>query len=338
MLMNKRSHLSKKLACLALASLLSFAASGFETIDFIKPSLAASEADNFPNRPVRLIVPYSAGATTDTLARTVGLKLEAKWKQSIIVENLPGAGGITGTANAARAPGDGYTLVIVTASHVILPAVMTRPPFDPIHSFAPVTMMVKSPGLLLSSKTSGIENFAEMVKRGKQEQLSYGSSGVGSKHHVTMVELSRLAGINSQHISYRGSAQAMNDIMGGHLQLQMGAFSFGNEFVRKGQVNGLAIVASKRHPMLPDVPTLAELGYPLSSGEWWALLAPAGTPAPIVDKISKDVAQVLSMPEVKERMPADELVSSTPEELLEFLKAEGELWGGTAKRTGMQID
>ncbi len=174
------------------------------------------------------------------------------------------------------------------------------------------------------------------MKRGKLEQLTYGSSGVGSKHHVTMVELSRLADIKSQHISYRGSAQAMNDIMGGHLQLQMGAFSFGHDFARKGQVNGIAIVATKRHPFLPDVPTLTELGYPLDSGEWWALLAPAGTPPSIVDKISKDVAEILLTPEVKARMPADELVSSTPSELTEFLKAEGELWGGTAKRTGIE--
>jgi tripartite-type tricarboxylate transporter receptor subunit TctC len=130
----------------------------------------------------------------------------------------------------------------------------------------------------------------------------------------------------------------MKNIIGGHLQLQMGAFSFGHEFVRKGQVNGIAIVAEKRHPMLPDVPTLTELGYPLASGEWWALLASAGTPPAIVDKIAKDVAEALLAPEVKARMPADELVSSTPQELLEFLKAEGELWGGTAKRTGMKID
>jgi tripartite-type tricarboxylate transporter receptor subunit TctC len=324
--------LSRTLASLVLASLFGAAIVGSTA------AALASEADNFPNRAVRLIVPYAAGATTDTLARTVGLKLEAKWKQSVVVENLPGGGGMNGTAVASRTPGDGYTLVIVTASHVILPAVMARPPFDPIKSFAPVTMMVKSPGLLLSSKASGISNFSDILKRGKEEQLSYGSSGVGSKHHVTMVELSRLANIKSQHISYRGSAQAMNDIIGGHLQLQMGAFSFGHEFVRKGQVNGIAIVAEKRHPMLPDVPTLTELGYPLASGEWWALLASAGTPPAIVDKIAKDVAEALLAPEVKARMPADELVSSTPQELLEFLKAEGELWGGTAKRTGMKID
>jgi tripartite-type tricarboxylate transporter receptor subunit TctC len=152
MLLKTSVRLFQKLIRLGLGRVLSVAASGLALSCLANPGFAASEVDNFPNRPVRLIVPYSAGATTDTLARTVGLKLEAAWKQSVIVENLPGAGGIMGTGVAARAPGDGYTLVIVTASHVILPAVMARPPFDPIKSFAPVTMMVKSPGLLCQAK------------------------------------------------------------------------------------------------------------------------------------------------------------------------------------------
>jgi tripartite-type tricarboxylate transporter receptor subunit TctC len=299
---------------------------------------ATAEDDDYPNRAVRMVVPYQAGATTDTLGRILALKLEGKWKQSVYVENLAGGGGLNGAANVARSPADGYTFVIVTASHVILPAIMSRPPFDPIRNFAPVTMLVKSPGLLLSSKQSGIDSFAAMVKRGREVELSYGTSGVGSKHHVSMAELARLAGIKTQHISYRGSAQAMNDVLGGHLPLQMGAMSFANEFVRKGQVNGLAIVAEKRHAMLPDVPTLVELGYPLTSSEWWVLLAPAGTPAAILDKVAADAADVLRMPEVKERMPADELVSSTPGQLLEFLKSELETWGRTAKQAGIVID
>jgi tripartite-type tricarboxylate transporter receptor subunit TctC len=253
---------------------------------FASGPAAASDAQGYPSKAVRVVVPYAAGATTDNLGRTLALKLEAKWGQSVYVENLPGGGGLNGAAAVARAPADGYTFVIVTASHVILPSVMARPPFDPIKNFAPVTMLVKSPGLLISSKQSGIDSFAAMVKRGKETELSYGSSGVGSKHHVTMVELAQLAGIKAQHISYRGSAQAMNDIMGGHLPLQMGAMSFANEFVRTGKVNGLAVVAEKRHPMLPDVPTLSELGYPLTSAEWWVLLAPAGTPAAILEKVA----------------------------------------------------
>jgi len=301
-------------------------------------SAVASDVQGYPNKAVRLVVPYAAGATTDNLGRTLALKLEAKWGQSVFVENLPGGGGLNGAAAVSRAPGDGYTFVIVTASHVILPSVMARPPFDPIKNFAPVTMLVKSPGLLVSSKQSGIDSFATMVKRGKETELSYGSSGVGSKHHVTMVELARMADIKTQHISYRGSAQAMNDILGGHLPLQMGAMSFANEFVRNGKVNGLAVVAEKRHPMLPDVPTLVELGYPLTSAEWWVLLAPAGTPAPILEKVAADAGEALKQPEFKARMPADELISSTPDELLRFLQNESEVWGRTAKQAGIVIE
>ena len=294
---------------------------------FASSSAAASDAQGYPSKAVRLVVPYAAGATTDNLGRTLALKLEAKWNQSVFVENLPGGGGLNGAASVARAPADGYSFVIVTASHVILPSVMARPPFDPIKNFAPVTMLVKSPGLLLSSKLSGMDNFAAMVKRGKETELSYGTSGVGSKHHVTMVELAQMAGIKAQHISYRGSAQAMNDILGGHLPLQMGAMSFANEFVRNGKANGLAIVAEKRHPMLPDVPTLVELGYPLTSSEWWVLLAPAGTPAAILEKVAADAGEALKAPEFKARMPADELISSTPNELLRFLQSESEDMG-----------
>jgi tripartite-type tricarboxylate transporter receptor subunit TctC len=301
-------------------------------------SAASSEADGFPNRPVKIVVPYAAGATTDTLARTMALKLEGMWKQSVVVENLPGGGGLTGAGTVARTPADGYTFVIVTASHVISPAIMARPPFDPIKAFTPVTMLAKSPGLLVASKQSGFKTIPEMVAQGKKAELTYGTSGVGSKHHVAMAELARLADIKAQHVAYRGSAQAMNDIIGGHLPLQMGSISFAKDFVLNDKVYGLALVAEKRHPMLPNVPTLAELGYPLTSSEWWALLGPAGIPRAIVDKVAADVAQVLQMPDVKARMPSDELVSSTSDELLRFMQNEAEVWGGVATRAGIRIE
>ncbi len=298
----------------------------------------SEEVGSYPARAVRVVVPYAAGASTDTMARSITQKLEMKWQQTIYVENLPGIGGLAGAANVARSKPDGYSFVVVTASHVISPAIMSRPPFDPIKDFAPVTMLAKTPGLLQASNQSGITSVAQMIAAGHQQELSYGTSGVGSKHHVSMVELSRLAGISMQHVPYRGSAQAMNDLVGGHLPLQLGSISFAYEFVRAGQAKGLAVVAERRQPVLPDVPTLLELGYPLSSAEWWVLLAPAGTPPAIVNKVAADVAEVLKMPDVKARMPADNLQSSTPEELLRFMEDESALWGGIAKRAGLHID
>jgi tripartite-type tricarboxylate transporter receptor subunit TctC len=153
-----------------------------------------------------------------------------------------------------------------------------------------------------------------------------------------MVEFARLAGIKMQHIPYRGSAQAMNDIVGGHLPLQLGSISFAYDFVRTGKAKGLAVVAERRQAVLPDVPTLAELGYPLSSAEWWVLLGPAAIPRSIVNKVAVDVAEILRMPDVKARFPADDLQSSSPDELLRFMEDEGTVWGGIAKKAGLLID
>lgn len=299
---------------------------------------AASEADGYPGKSVRIVVPYLAGAASDMLARTLATQLEGKWKQSVYVENLGGAGGMLGASNVARAPADGYSLVVIASGHAILPVVMTRPPFDLSTAFAPITMLAKSPLVIVANKQSGINTFADMVARAKEGPLSFGSPGIGSKHHVIMVELARAAGLKLQHVPYRGAAQAMNDLLGGHLPLQMASTSFAHNLINSGQINGLAIVADKRHPMLPNVPTLTELGYPFSSPEWFALLAPAGTPPAITKKIASDVAVALKSPEFKTRMPADEVVSSTPEELGRFLRDEATTWGGAAKNAGIIVD
>jgi tripartite-type tricarboxylate transporter receptor subunit TctC len=299
---------------------------------------SAQEVANYPTRSVKIVVPYAAGASTDTLARAIGQKLELKWKQTVYVENLPGIGGLAGAAAVARSQPDGYSFVVVTASHVISPAIMSRPPFDPIKDFAPVTMLAQTPGLLLSSNQSEITSVARMIELGRTQELSYGTSGVGSKHHVSMVELARLAGIKMQHIPYRGSAQAMNDIVGGHLPLQLGSISFAYDFARTGKAKGLAVVAERRQPVLPDIPTLVELGYPLSSAEWWVLLGPAGMPGPIVNKTAADVSAILKLPDIKARFPADDLQSSTPEELRRFMQEEAEVWGGIAQKAGLHIE
>jgi tripartite-type tricarboxylate transporter receptor subunit TctC len=298
----------------------------------------AAEPDGYPTRAVRIVVPYAAGASTDTLARAIAQNLEDKWKQAVYVENIAGAGGLTGAGNVARSAADGYTFVVVTASHVISPAIMARPPFDPIKDFAPVTTIAKTPGLLLASNQSGISSVADLLEQGRQKELSYGTSGVGSKHHVSMVEFARLAGITMQHIPYRGSAQAMNDLVGGHLPLQLGSISFAYDFARTGKAKGLAVVAERRQTVLPDVPTLVELGYPLSSAEWWVLLAPAGTPSSILNKVSSDVGLAIQAPDIKAKFPADNLEASTSDQLLQFMQSESDTWGGIAKRAGLRIE
>jgi tripartite-type tricarboxylate transporter receptor subunit TctC len=297
-----------------------------------------SQPTDYPSKSVRIVVPYAAGASTDTLARTIALKLEGKWKRNVYVENMAGGGGLIGAANVARAAPDGYSFVIVTASHVISPAIMAKPPFDPIADFSTVSLLARAPSLLMASQKSGIKSVADLIKKTQTEEVNYGSSGVASMHHVTMLMLAKMTNSKMQHVAYRGSAQAMNDLLGGHLPIQMGSVSFAHNFVLNGEAQGLALGGKERHRLLLNVPTLTELGYPLVSSEWWVLLAPAKTPQSIRESVSAEVREILQMPDVKARMPADDLGGSTPDELLKFMQNEAGVWGQIAKDAGLRIE
>ena len=298
----------------------------------------AQEAGSFPSRPVKIVVPYAAGATTDILARTIAKTLEETWKQSVYVENQAGGGGLTGAGVVARSTPDGHTLVVVTSAHLINPAVMKKPPFDPIGAFAPITSLIQASTVLMSAPNSGIGSVEGLVAKAKGQELSYGSSGVGSIYHVTMARFAQMSGAKLQHVPYRGTGPAMTDLMGGHLPLQAASIAFAKEFVAGGKVNGLAIARDSRHPLLPNVPTFKEAGYDLVSSEWWALLAPAGTPPTVVEKIARDVGAALKDPSFRQRMPAEETIPSTPAELLALLNSEQKLWGSIAREANIQLD
>ena len=267
------------------------------------PESSRSQPTDYPTKSVRIVVPYAAGASTDTLARTIALKLEGKWKRNVYVENIAGGGGLIGAGNVARAAPDGYSFVIVTASHVISPAIMARPPFNPIADFAPVSLLARAPSLLLASHKSGIKSVQELIKNAQTEEVNYGSSGVGSMHHVTMLMLANMTKSKMQHVAYRGSAQAMNDLLGGHLPLQMGSVSFAHRFVLDGKAAGLAVGGKERHRLLPNIPTLTELGFPLVSSEWWVLLAPAKTPGPIREMVSAEMREIFRCPMLRRACP-----------------------------------
>jgi tripartite-type tricarboxylate transporter receptor subunit TctC len=298
----------------------------------------AQGAGGFPSRPVKIIVPYAAGATTDILARTIAKSLEGTWKQPVYVENQPGGGGLNGAATVARSAPDGHTLVVVTTAHLIIPAVMKKPPFDPIGAFAPISSLIRASTVLMSGPNSGIGSVKDLVAKAKTQELSYGSSGLGSIYHVTMAKFGQMSGAKLQHVPYRGTGPAMTDLMGGHLPLQSASIAFAKDFVLGGKVNGLAIARESRHPVLPNVPTFKEAGYDLDSAEWWALLAPADTPSAVVEKISRDVVAALKDPSFKQRMPNEETIPSTPTELLAFLKSQQKTWGEAARAAGIQLD
>ena len=298
----------------------------------------AQEAGSFPSRPVKIVVPYAAGATTDILARTIAKTLEETWKQRVYVENQAGGGGLTGAGAVSRSAPDGHTLVVVTSAHVIGPTVMKKPPFDPIGAFAPITSLIQASTVLMSGPNSGIGSVKDLVAKAKGEELSYGSSGVGSIYHVTMAKFAQMSGAKLQHVPYRGTGPAMTDLMGGHLPLQSASIAFAKDFVAGGRVNGLAIARDSRHPLLPNVPTFKEAGYDLVSSEWWALLAPAGTPPIVIEKISRDVGSALKDASFQQKMPGEEIIPSTPAELLALLNREQKVWGSVAREAGIQLD
>lgn len=295
-------------------------------------------AATYPNRQVRLVVPFAPGAAADALMRALASQLQLKWKQPVYVENFPGVGGMLGVARVARSPADGYTLTQLTSGQIILHAIMSNPPVDPLTQLAPISILAKSPLVLVTSTQSKLKTFSDLVARARKSTVDFGTAGVGSKHEVVTMELARLAGLHLQHVPYRGASEALNDLLGGHLSLQMASTSTVFPLILSGRINALAVVADKRLPMLPKIPTLAELGYPLTSPEWFALAAPAGTPNAVVEKIARSVGEVINAPKIKAVMPTEELLASTPAELAHFLKEETTVWGEAAKREGIKVE
>ena len=282
----------------------------------------AQDAASYPSRAVRLIVPFSAGATTDNVARLLAQKLEQSWGKPVAVENLPGAGAVTGLSTAQRAAPDGHTIVLADNSITINATLMSPLPFDPIKDFAPITLVCRTMSLISASNTAPFSDLNSMIAHAKTKELHYGSSGIGSSHHIAMEEFARAAGLKLSHVSYKGSSAAMNDVLGGHLPMTVGTAQFSQKFVKEGRARGIAIVSSKRHPLLPDVPTLEERGHKINADAWWGLLAPAGTPRPIIDKIAAETAKIVRMEDMRQKAPVDELVASTPEELAAMIRTE----------------
>lgn len=298
----------------------------------------AQDVANYPKKRLRIIVPFPPGATTDTLARAVGQKLEGIWGKSVAIENVGGAGGLVGTSAAARAEPDGYTFLLIASSHVVLPHLMATVPYDYEKDFTSVTMLGKSPSLLIVTQNFPPKTFKEFIEYAKTREVKYGSSGIGTVNHIGAELLRERAGIKLAHVPYKGGAAAMNDILGGHLEMTLGALSGSYRFIQDGKARALAVTGEMRSAALPDVPTLIEGGYPLNWAEWFALVAPAGTPRPIVEKVSAAIASALADPEVEKRIPGIELKASNPAQLDEFLKSEATRWGGAVKRMGIKVE
>lgn len=298
----------------------------------------------FPSKPIRLIVPFPPGGGTDMIARTVAQKVADLNKWSVIVDNRPGAGGNLGVDAAAKSAPDGYTLVMGQTSNLAInPTLYTKLPYDPLKDLTPVALVSSSPIVMAVPVNSPFKTFADVVaaSKGKPDAVTLGYSGNGTVAHLAGELAENAAGIKLRHIPYKGAAQAMTDLVGGQIDLYMSSVPTLLGQVRNGKLRAIAITSAKRAGQLPDTPTLAESGYKgFDAVTWFGILAPAGTPAPIVAQLNKAINQALVLPDVAEKLRSEggEVLGGTPEQFGQLLRAEVPRWGKIVKDSGASLD
>ena len=306
-------------------------------------AFAQTAPTSFPNKPVRLVVTYPPGGTVDAVARILGPKLSELWKQPVVIENRAGGGGIIGAQAVLGSPADGYTLMVDASNHAQNPALKSQMPFDTLKDFAPISLMIKVPNILAVSPSFKTRTVPELIAYAKANpgKLDYASSGNGSSPHLAAELFSLKTGVKMTHVAYRGGGPAMVDVMAGTVPVFFASIGSSLPFLQSGKLIPIAVASPRRSPVLPNTPTFAEAGVPnFDMFEWNAMFAPRGTPQAIVDKISQDVASVLSDRTIKARLMSlgAEVIGSSPKELDQFRAAEIKKWHGVGKQAGIQLD
>jgi tripartite-type tricarboxylate transporter receptor subunit TctC len=299
-------------------------------------------AQSWPSKPIRFVVPYPPGGTSDILARTIGQKLGDALGQTIVVENKPGANGNVGAELVAKAAPDGYTFLLADIGAIaISPSVYTTLPFDPVKDFAPETMVAYSPHILAVNPSVTATSVQDLVglAKSKPGKLNYAASSTGSAPHLAGVEFAQRAKIDWAYIPYKGGAQAITDVVGGQADVLFNGMLATYPHVKSGKLRILAVSSANRLPSIPDVPTVAESGYPgFETGSWQGILAPPGTPRDIVAKMNAEVGKILATPEMTEKLAAQgaEVRTTTPAQLGEFIVKEKDRWAKVVKEAGIK--
>ena len=306
-------------------------------------AVAPSWAQDFPNRPVRVIVPFSPGGAVDGPTRVVAQELSKRLGQQVVIDNRPGAGATIGTDAVAKATPDGYTLLLASQTNAISATLYPKLSFNPIDDFAPISLIGREPGVVVVHPSLPVKTVQELVElaRSQPDQIDYASSGNGSGQHLFAAQLFSMAGVKLNHVPYRGSGQATTDLIAGVVKVSVPGLAGMLPHIRSGKLRALAITGSHRSPQLPDVPTLAESGYPgYSAYVWLGLLAPKGTPTAIIDLLNREVVAALGTPEVKGYMAnaSIEALGSTPAEFGAFFRAERDTWARVIQTTGAKLD
>jgi len=301
-------------------------------------------AQTYPAKPVRMMVPFPAGGGSDTMGRIVGNKLSERLGQQIVVENRPGAAGSIGADIVARAPADGYTLLLGSTSELVqYPNVNPKIPYDPVRDFAPITLVGTIPLVLVVHPSLPVRNVKDLVAlaKGRPGEINFGSAGQGATTHLAVELFILLSKVKLTHVPYKGSPQAVADLVAGNVQLGIPTMPAALPFIKSGRVKVLAVSTARRTANLPDVPTLAEAGVKgYEATLWTGILAPTGTPAPIIDRLNGEIAKVLALKDVQEALARQgaEAQSGTPAQFSAFIKSDYAKWARVVKESGIRIE
>ena len=303
----------------------------------------SANAQNYPNKPIKLIVPLAAAGTGDTLARAVGEAMSKELGQPVVIENRPGAGGLVGTELVANAPADGYTLLAVSPSHVINATLYSKAGYDPVKSFEPITLMAYTHQILVAHPSVPFNDLKGLIDYAKRNpgKLNYGSAGTGSATHLNMELFKSMAGVDIVHVPYKGSTQARQDVVGGQVQLAMDGLLPVLALIKEGRLKGLALTSGHRSASAPEIPTMSEAGVPgYVSDTWYGLLAPAGTPKDVLAKLEQAAVKALKDPDVRARLTkaGAEPAGTSAAEFGKTIEREKPIWAKVVKESGAKVD
>jgi len=306
-------------------------------------SYTAHAQQQFPTKPIRLIVPFSAGSVTDILARLIGQKMSESWGQQVVVDNRPGAGAIVGSQALLASNPDGHTLMMVSNAHAISATLYSKLPYDTVRDFAAISQVASGSVVWVVSKDLGVKTLKELIALAKSRpgKIDFGTAGVGSASHIQGELLKMETGIDVRHVAYKGPVEAMTDTIGGRIGIALVGPAAAAPFIKDGRAVALGVSTAARTPMLPNVPTIAEAGVPGHEFDvWFGMFAPAKTPRAVVAQLSKEVARIVELPEVKERMSSFGSVpkSSTPEQFDAFVRSEVQKLGKVIRAANVRIE